>query len=240
MSTVKLSAPLYRLKRQAKLLSRADNIPLHQALDRIATSEGFASWSLLAAKAAALSPAAKLYARLKPGELLLLGARPGHGKTLMGLELAVEGLKQGNRAAFFTLEYTPKEMADRFRAIDVDPARFAAQFIFDGSDDISANYIADQLHDAPLGTLVVVDYLQLLDQKRTHPELADQLRTLHAFARARGLIFVFLSQIHRTYDPARKPVPDLADVRLPNQVDLSLFDKTCFLNEGEVRFGAVG
>jgi hypothetical protein len=29
-------------------------------------------------------------------------------------------------------------------------------------------------------------------------------------------------------------------VRLPNGVDLSLFDKTCFLNEGEVRFGAVG
>lgn len=237
---MKLSAPLYRLKRQAKLLARVENVPLHKALDRIATSEGFASWSLLAAKAAALSPAAKLYARLNPGNLLLLAARPGHGKTLLGLELAVEAMKQGNRAAFFSLEYTPKEMAERFRAIDVDPARFAAQFAFDGSDDISADYIAAHLRDAPPGTLAVVDYLQLLDQKRTHPDLADQLRTLHAFARARGLIFVFLSQIHRTYDPARKPVPDLGDVRLPNRVDLSLFDRTCFLNEGEVRFGAVG
>jgi replicative DNA helicase len=203
-------------------------------------SEGFASWSLLAARAAALSPAAKLYARLHPGNLLLLAARPGHGKTLMGLELAVEAMKAGNRAAFFTLEYTPKEMADRFRAIDIDPARFAAQFTFDGSDDISADYIVAKLHDAPSGTLVVVDYLQLLDQKRSHPELSQQLRTLHDFARARGAIFVFLSQIHRAYDPASKPVPDLADVRLPNRVDLSLFDKTCFLNEGEVRFGAVG
>ena len=32
----KLSAPIYRLKRKAKLLSREKNIPLHEALDRIA------------------------------------------------------------------------------------------------------------------------------------------------------------------------------------------------------------
>ena len=33
---MKLSAPLYHLKRKAKLLSRAENIPLHEALDGIA------------------------------------------------------------------------------------------------------------------------------------------------------------------------------------------------------------
>ena len=33
---MKLSAPLYHLKRKAKLLSRAENIPLNEALDRIA------------------------------------------------------------------------------------------------------------------------------------------------------------------------------------------------------------
>ena len=36
---MKLSAPLYHLKRKAKLLSRAENIPLHEALDRIARQE---------------------------------------------------------------------------------------------------------------------------------------------------------------------------------------------------------
>ena len=47
---MKLSAPLYYLKRKAKLFSRAENIPLHEALDRIARQEGFGGWSLLAAK----------------------------------------------------------------------------------------------------------------------------------------------------------------------------------------------
>lgn len=42
-----LSAPIYVLKRKAKLLSREANIPLNQALNRIAKNEGFESWSFL-------------------------------------------------------------------------------------------------------------------------------------------------------------------------------------------------
>jgi replicative DNA helicase len=83
-----------------------------------------------------------------------------------------------------------------------------------------------------------VDYLQLLDQRRENPELMVQVRALKSFARERGLIMVFISQIDRSYDPSKKPCPDMDDVRLPNPVDLTLFNKTCFLNDGEVRFSA--
>jgi len=103
---------------------------------------------------------------------------------------------------------------------------------------MSSDYIVKRLATAPRGTLVVVDYLQLLDQKRDNPELMVQVRTLQSFARDRGLIFVFISQIDRSYDPLKKPCPDLEDVRLPNPLDLSLFTKTCFLNNGEVQFRA--
>jgi replicative DNA helicase len=95
-----------------------------------------------------------------------------------------------------------------------------------------------RLAAAAPGTLVVIDYLQLLDQQRDKPDLMDQVHTLRSFAREKGLIVVFLSQIDRSYDPATKPFPDLGDVRLPNPLDLALFDKTCFLNRGEVRFQA--
>jgi hypothetical protein len=237
---MKLSAPLYHLKRKAKLLSRSDNIPLHEALDRVARLEGFAGWSLLAAKAAATSPAEKLFAHLAPGDLVLLGARPGQGKTLMSLELAVRAMKSGSPGVFFTLEYTEKDLLDRFRDIGVAREEFAGLFAFDNSDAISADYIVKKLVDAPRGTLVVVDYLQLLDQRRENPDLMIQVRALRAFARDRGLIFVFIAQIDRAYDPAKKPCPDLDDVRLPNPLDLGLFSKTCFLNNGEVRFAAAG
>ncbi|MCA0032496.1 DNA helicase [Mesorhizobium sp. B263B2A] len=231
-------APIYHLKRQARLLSRKAKIPLHQALDRIAAREGFAGWSLLAAKAAEISPAARLFARLAPGDLVLVGARPGHGKTLMSLELAAEAMKSGHRSVFFTLEYTQSDVLDRFRAIGIEPQQFGGLFEFDNSDAISAGYIVKVLGSAPRGTLAVIDYLQLLDQKRENPELMDQVRMLKAFARDSGVILVFISQIDRSYDPSAKPFPDIGDVRLPNPLDLSLFSKACFLNKGEIRFQA--
>jgi hypothetical protein len=147
-------------------------------------------------------------------------------------------MKSGSRGVFFTLEYTEMDMLDRFRAIGVAPDDFADLFQFDSSDDISADYIVKRLAAAPRGTLVVVDYLQLLDQKRENPALMVQVQALQSFARDRGLIFVFISQIDRSYDPLMKPCPGLEDVRLPNPLDLGLFTKTCFLNNGEVRFRA--
>jgi replicative DNA helicase len=233
---MQLSAPIYQLKRKAKLLSREKNIPLHEALDRIAGEQGFGGWSLLAAKASAIAPAGKLFARLAPGDLVLVGARPGHGKTLMSLELAIEAMKSGGRGVFFTLEYTAKDVLDRFRALGVEPARFDGLFEFDDSDFINADYIMKSLASAPRGTLAVIDYLQLLDQRRENPELIVQVRALQSFARERGLTVVFISQIDRSYDPSMKPCPDIEDVRLSNPLDLTLFNKTCFLNNGEVRF----
>jgi len=236
---MKLSAPIPTLKRKARLLARTGHIPLHQALDRIAAEEGFGAWSLLAATSAAIPPASKLFARLTPGDMVLLGARPGQGKTLMGLEVAVEAMKAGQRSTFFTLEYTESEVLDRFRAIGADRAQFGGLFELDSSDTISAAHIARRMAMAPRGTVVVVDYLQLLDQKRENPALMDQVQALKSLARDKGLIVIMISQIDRTYDPSAKAVPDLDDVRLPNPLDLKLFDKACFLNQGEVRFQTV-
>ncbi|MCS3895403.1 replicative DNA helicase [Bradyrhizobium japonicum USDA 38] len=235
---MRLSAPIYHLKRRARRLSREESIPLHDALDRIAATEGFSAWSMLAAKAAALTPANRLFPQFRPGDLVLVGARPGQGKTLMSLELAVEAMKSGHRAAFFSLEYTEKDVFDRLRAIGVAPAQFADMFEIDCSDAISADYVVKQMAAAARGTVVVIDYLQLLDQRRENPDLAVQVRALKSFAREAGLIIVFISQIDRSYDPSMKPCPDLSDVRLPNPLDLKLFDKTCFINNSEVQFRA--
>jgi replicative DNA helicase len=231
---VTLSAPLFILKRQARALCRREGIPLHAALDRIAAREGYAAWSLLCDRWDAQEPPAALLARLVPGELLLLASRPGQGKTLLALGLCVEALARGGSAAFFTLDFTPEDVARGMAGFGRDADEFGERFVRDHSDAICAAHIEARLADAPAGTLVVVDYLQLLDQKREHPPLAAQVQALRRFARSRGAIVVCLSQVDRRYDPARGTLPGPADVRLPNPLDLALFDRACFLHAGRM------
>ncbi len=228
---MKLSAPIYGLKQQAKVLSRTEGIPLHQALDRIAHQEGFSAWSLLAARMPSPKPASVLLAQLRPGELVLLGSRRGQGKTRLSLELAIQTMRQGGHAAFFTLDFTPTDVSDCFKALGTDLGEFGDRFLLDDSDQICAGYILAKLASAPAKTLVVVDYLQVLDQRRENPELAYQVQQLKSFARQRQLIIVCLSQIDRRYDSVSQPCPGVSDIRLPNPLDLSLFDKLCFLNQ---------
>lgn len=231
-----LSAPIYILKQQARALARRESLRLHEALDRIAQREGYEAWSHLAAQAAPADTTAAVHARLEPGELLLLGSRPGQGKTLLAAGLAVQALQRGHAAAFFSLEENEAGVARHFAAIGHRIDAYGDRLLVDCSDRICAAHIAARLADAAPRTLVVVDFLQLLDQPRDRPGLAEQVAQLRAFASARGAIVVCLSQIRRDFVPARtRPCPGPQDVRLPNPVDLALFSKACFLHEGRLQ-----
>ena len=224
---MKLSAPIYRLKRRARLAARTHAIPLHAALDRVAEDEGFGSWSDLARRHAASGPAGRLLARFEPGDLVLLGARPGHGKTVLGLELALKAAGNGRQGFFFTLEYTVQDVSALLDGLE-------DRLVLDTSDDICAARVIDRMGAAPRGSVAVIDYLQILDQKRHNPELGTQITDLKAFAQASGSVIVLISQIDRAHDTQSGALPGLGDVRLPNPVDLSLFTRTCFLQDGEI------
>lgn len=236
---MKLSAPIYQLKRRAKLLARDEKIPLHAALDRIARNEGFAAWSLLSARVATGTPAGGMLSRLSDGDLLLLGARPGHGKTLLGLQLLLDAIRDGRKGVFFTFEYTEKEARERIRSLEGETPDLSDALEIVASDDICADYIIGHLAGVSRRTVAVIDYLQVLDQRRSSPELSEQISTLQSFARKTGIVFAFITQIDRSYDPETKPVPDMQDIRLPNKVDVGLFSKACFLHEGKVQFHAI-
>lgn len=236
---MRLSAPFFKLKRQAKLLAREHDIPLHKALDRVAVSDGFRSWSHLASSSSKARPTEQILAQLNSGDMLLLGARPGHGKTLLGLELAVAASQAGWKGFFFTLDYNENDIQKRLQALSIDSKKTAKSFFIDTSDDICANHIIDRLGEISGKALVVLDYLQLLDQKRTNPDLGTQILTLKSFAQSSGSIIVAISQIDRSFDLNGKQLPELSDVRLPNPFDLSFFNKTCFLHDGELKFELV-
>ena len=237
---MKLSAPIHVLKQQAKALSRRDGVRLHVALDQIAAREGFSAWSHLASIWQKQDTSRSVYKQFRQGDLTLIGSRPGHGKTLLGAGLAVEAMSRGHNAAFFSLEYTSAEVDTLFGALGQSPTEFQDRWLLDTSEDISAEYIAHRLAGAPPCTLVVIDYLQLLDQRRDKPSLDVQVRQLKEFAHANQAMVVCLSQIGREYTLTSKAFPSLQDVRLPNPADLSLFDKACFIQAGKTQLHLAG
>lgn len=240
---MKLSFPIFRLKRQAKLLARETGVPLHKALDKVARDEGFQNWSHLAASASERNATAEMLAQFSPGDLVLIGARPGHGKTLLGLGLAAEAARAARQGLFFTLEYSEADVLSRLHSLGIDPAGLGSLFAYDTSDNICADYVIERLNASP-GAVAVIDYLQLLDQKRSNPELIAQIEALKSCAVATGAIIILISQIDRSFGRSfgheAGQLPGLRDVRLPNPLDLSLFTKTCFMHEGELRLEAAG
>jgi len=235
---MKLSAPIFRLKKQARALAQSQDMPLHEALNRIAKEEGFESWSLLSARARLGPTPTEILSQFSPGDFVLLAARPFQGKTTMGLSLIAEASRAGRHVAFFSLYLTGADTLARLNDLNIEHADVDDRIIIDTSNDISAPYIISKLKDALPGMLVVIDYLQILDQRRDTPVLEHQVHMLKTFAQNKRAVIVLISQIDRLYDPTKKQIPDLSDIHLPNKIDLSAFTKTCFLSNDAIQFGA--
>lgn len=232
---MRLSSPIYKLKRQAKLLVRDNGIKLHEALNQIAKNEGFKDWSHLASAYAKVTPARELLKQLRSGDLVLIGARPGHGKTLLGLELVALAEHIDRTGHFFTLDFNETDVWDHLATLGFDPKASDHPVVVDTSDNICAEHIVRYLGKTAGDALIVIDYLQLLDQKRSNPPLGDQVQSLKAFANESGAIVVMISQIDRTFDLSPHGMPGIEHIRQPNPVDLALFDKRCFLHDGDVQ-----
>ncbi|WGI73293.1 DNA helicase [Sinorhizobium meliloti] len=196
---------------------------------------GLARWSLLSSQVAAASLSRSILARLDEGDLLLVAGRPGHGKTTLGLQLLLDAARDGRKAVFFTLEFTEQQARRHLRSLDEGRHDLCDKLQILTSDDISADYIIRHLSGSERGTVAVIDYLQILDQQRSKPALSDQVLALGDFARQTGVVFGFISQVDRSFDPESKRLPDIRDIRLPNLVDLRLFNKAYFLHNGEAR-----
>jgi replicative DNA helicase len=232
---MKLSAPIFQLKRRAKLVARNNDIPLHEALDQVARHEGFETWSLLSSRIGDVPLSEKILSKLDDGDLLLVAGRPGHGKTALGIRILIDAAREGRRSVFFTLEFTEQQAKKNIRALAENTRGLDDKIEIVTSDEISADYVIRHLSTAESGTVGVVDYLQILDQQRSKPALSDQILALGSFAKKTGVVLGFISQIDRSFDPESKCLPDIRDIRLPNLVDLRLFDKACFLHNGEAR-----
>ena len=125
---------------------------------------------------------------LRPGQMIVIGARPGVGKTSFALNLATNAAFDGASVAFFSLEMSKIEIAQRLLALesrvalhDIRSANIRGEqwtqvinataslsqldFMIDDTPGTTVTEIRAKarriLHGKPNG-LVIIDYLQLI------------------------------------------------------------------------------
>ncbi len=229
---MKLSAPILSSSRKrAKRMVRNGDVPLHQALDTIAREVGFARWSLLFGPCVRRSNFADAVVQLKQGDMLLLAGRRGQGKTALGLQLLLDAARLGRKAVFFTLEFTEAEARAHLHVRSGGADKSSDKVEIVTSPEISADYIVRHLSGA--GGKCRGDRLPA--NSRPEAQHAASLRTgrePQCLCETDG----DHPRLHLTDRPhlrsGKQALPDIGDLRLPNLVDLGLFDRACFLHNG--------
>jgi replicative DNA helicase len=231
---MKLSAPIHVLKSQAKSLKKLESISMTEALNKIASQEGYSSWSLLHSKSSDILPNSynEILDYINPADLVVTASRPGFGKTSFTIGLFTKEILAKNQINFyFTLTETHKDFAARISAYDETLGEHNPFFDLDYSDEICADYIIKKVEQrVKKNSLIVIDYLQILDEKRSHPPIEDQIIKLKAFAKETGCRIIFLSQIKRDVELRNDRRPSINDIRLPNPLNLNLINKFIFLH----------
>ena len=174
---------------------------------------------------------------LARGWFVTLGGNPGHGKSLLALNLAVNFLKGGRSVAFISLEMSPAQLSTRLYAIatgiKVDnlergdhfqpgdlKARVAglgknfASFIVNDEPLTSIGEVMDYLHSANEAgfRVIMLDYLQLVgtgDEDGVYQQVSTIATSVRQFAHKNQVLVIGLSQYNRrtSADTSGRPAP---------------------------------
>ena len=181
---------------------------------------------------------------LKGGELMVVASRPSVGKTALALNVARNhAVNENGCVGFFSLEMTKRELVLRLLLSEakVDSVRFGNMMLSDEDwkrlthaattlesarlylDDSMAVTVSDisararRLHREQNLTLIVVDYIQLIQGRRSderrEQQVADISRSLKLLSKDLDVPVIALSQLNRGPENRPDKRPQLADLR---------------------------
>jgi len=185
----------------------------------------------------------RLTAGFQPGDLIVIAARPGMGKTAFALNIA-QGIAVSEKApvALFSLEMSKEQLAQRMICAQamVDAHRLRTGFL-KNDDWPRLTQAMAELSEAPIYIddtpglsimdlraksrrvkmrhdikLLIIDYLQLISSPRNanrNEQISEISRGLKTLAKELGVPVISLSQLSREVEKRTDRRPQLADLR---------------------------
>jgi replicative DNA helicase len=181
------------------------------------------------------------------GELTVIGARPGMGKTAFALNIAYNVASQGKKVLFFSLEMGKKQLSLRTYSMiseiplskirsgllnDEEVEKITSSYLENAGilerivlvDNMS--YLSDIMKIAysmdNIG-LIIVDYLQLIKTKNKYQmryqELADIANSLKFLSKDLNVPIIALAQVNREVEKKADKRPSLSDLRESGDIE---------------------
>ncbi len=206
----------------------------------------------------------KITAGLQPSDLIVIAGRPSMGKTALALNIGYNAAeKTGKAVAVFSLEMSKLQLGIRLLGFDtgIDATRLRTGFLRD-TDWERLTHSANRLAELPIFiddsssitvlemkakcrrlkrrqdlALVIVDYLQLIQGRRTAEsrqlEISEISRALKAMAKDLNVPVLALSQLNRKVEDRPDKKPRLADLRESGAIEQDA-DVIIFIYRDEV------
>lgn len=183
----------------------------------------------------------KVLVGLGSADLVLIGARPGMGKTAFAMNIAVSAAKRtGKAVCVFSLEMSAEQLVTRLLSSEgmVDSYHLRSgelteeewtkiahaasglsetQILIDDTTGITVSGMKSKLRRVKNLGLIVIDYLQLMQsEKRSDSrvnEVADISRSLKLMAKEFGVPVICCAQLSRSPEKRDDKRPQLSDLR---------------------------
>lgn len=185
----------------------------------------------------------RMLVQMGKGDIVIVGARPGMGKTSFALNIATNVAKSTKKAvAIFSLEMSAEQLASRVLSseamvdshsmrtgqlknedwdniADVISSLSGCEIYIDDTSSITTTEMKSKLRRLPELGLVVIDYIGLMQSTSNSDNRAQQVgeisRNLKIMAKEFGVPFIVCAQLNRGTEsrPGAGKRPTLADLR---------------------------
>ena len=222
-----------------KLLKEIINFEVLEVLDKLKNEEFKSEYEGIKC---GISPVDNVTTGFHKGDLVILGARPGMGKTSLALNFASNMAADGKAVCFFSLEMTRKQVADRLisnaasipsekmrtgdlseeewvRLIQASERLGKLPIYIDETSDITVPEIKARLRRQDKVDVVIIDYLGIMNSAKNYNgnralEISEITRNLKIMAKELGVPIICCAQLNRgTETKGKSHIPALADLR---------------------------